>query len=109
MTLLLAVFLSPDDKTNLLIMLFSVLLCAVVLSVGLSTYLDYKVHISIYHYAHSNFKGAAEWNLTSEEVLDLKELFMIFDSDRDGVLTFIQVKNAINVLGKHIEGKNHIY
>ena len=36
--------------------------------------------------------------------MDLKELFMIFDSDKDGVLTFTQLKNAINVLGKHIEG-----
>lgn len=30
---------------------------------------------------------------------------MIYDSDKDGVLTFVQVKNAVNVLGKQIEGK----
>ena len=36
---------------------------------------------------------------------------MIYDSDNDGVLTFVQVKNAVNVLGKQIEGKssNHTY
>merc|ERR1712012_1313977 len=43
-----------------------------------------------------------EWNLTTEEVLDLKELFMIYDSDKDGVLTFVQVKNAVSILGKQI-------
>ena len=31
---------------------------------------------------------------------------MIFDTDNDGVLTFIQVKNALNVLGKRYKGKN---
>ena len=51
------------------------------------------------------FQETAAWNLTTEEVLDLKELFMIFDSDKDGVLTFTQVKNAIGVLGKPIRGE----
>ena len=31
---------------------------------------------------------------------------MIFDTDNDGVLTFVQVKNALNVLGKRYKGKN---
>ena len=53
------------------------------------------------------FQETAAWNLTTEEVLDLKELFMIFDSDKDGVLTFTQVKNAIGVLGKPIRGEYH--
>ena len=30
---------------------------------------------------------------------------MIFDSDKDGVLTFTQVKNAVGVLGKPIRGE----
>ena len=37
--------------------------------------------------------------------MDLKELFKIFDTDNDGVLTFLQVKNALNVYGKQITGK----
>ena len=53
------------------------------------------------------FQETAAWNLTTEEVLDLKELFMIFDSDKDGVLTFTQVKNAIGVLGKPMRGEYH--
>ena len=27
---------------------------------------------------------------------------MIYDSDKDGVLTFVQVKNAVSILGKQI-------
>ena len=45
-----------------------------------------------------------QWSLTTEEVLDLKELFMIFDTDQDGVLTFTQLKSVMGTLGIPIKG-----
>ena len=41
--------------------------------------------------------------------MDLKELFMIYDSDRDGVLTFTQLKNAMGILGKQIKGFKNLF
>ena len=40
-----------------------------------------------------------EWDLTEELVADLKEIFILFDKDTDGVLTIEQVYQAMNVMG----------
>ena len=40
-----------------------------------------------------------EWDLTEEMVADLKEIFILFDKDTDGVLTIEQVYQAMNVMG----------
>ena len=37
------------------------------------------------------------WNLTKEQVADLKEVFMLFDKDEDGVLTFHELEQ-VNIL-----------
>ena len=50
------------------------------------------------------YKENPQWNLTTEEVLDLKELFMIFDTDHDGVLTFSQLKSVMGTSGMQIKG-----
>ena len=47
------------------------------------------------------FPDVTQW---TEEVLDLKELFMIFDTDNDGVLTFTQLKSVMGTLGTQIKG-----
>ena len=40
-----------------------------------------------------------KWDLNEEIIGDLKEIFLMFDSDVDGVLTLDQVCQAIGVLG----------
>ena len=40
-----------------------------------------------------------QWDLTEEMVADLKEIFILFDKDTDGVLTIEQVYQAMNVMG----------
>merc|ERR1711953_801474 len=40
-----------------------------------------------------------KWDLNEEIIGDLKEIFLMFDSDVDGVLTIDQVYQAIGVLG----------
>ena len=62
-------------------------------------YLIVRIMSSIFYY-----KENPQWNLTTEEVLDLKELFMIFDTDHDGVLTFSQLKSVMGTLGMQIKG-----
>ena len=44
-------------------------------------------------------KEDPKWDLNEEIIGDLKEIFLMFDSDVDGVLTLDQVCQAIGVLG----------
>ena len=46
---------------------------------------------------------APEWDLTEETVTDLKEIFMMFDTDTDGLLTLDQVYQTFNVMGQKRE------
>ncbi|XP_023333383.1 calmodulin [Eurytemora carolleeae] len=43
-----------------------------------------------------------EWGLSEDIVNDMKELFMMLDTDQDGVLTFIEIKNVFRCLGKRL-------
>ena len=45
-----------------------------------------------------------EWDLSEEMVADLKEIFILFDKDTDGVLTIEQVYQAMNVMGMRRPG-----
>jgi len=42
---------------------------------------------------------APQWDLTEENVMDLKEIFIMFDTDVDGVISIDQVYQAMNVMG----------
>ena len=42
--------------------------------------------------------------MTEEIVADLKEIFILFDTDTDGVLTIEQVYQAMNVMGMRRPG-----
>ena len=66
--------------------------------VSLFTYLDLLI-------CTFNLKADPEWNLTREDVLNTKELFKIYDTDNDGVITFLQVKSAMKVLGHRYQGR----
>ena len=45
-----------------------------------------------------------QWDLSEEIVADLKEIFILFDTDTDGVLTIEQVYQAMNVMGMRRPG-----
>ena len=42
-----------------------------------------------------NIQEDPEWDLSEEMVGDLKEIFIMFDKDTDGVLTIEQVSQSI--------------
>ena len=44
--------------------------------------------------------------LTNTEISDYKELFMLYDKDEDGVLSFTQLCLAFRTLGVRIQGEN---
>ena len=46
-----------------------------------------------------------EWGLTEEQVQELKEVFMLFDKDEDGVLTFPELNVVMKSLGQRPTGK----
>ena len=46
-----------------------------------------------------------EWQLTEEQVSDFKEVFMLFDKDEDGVLTFPELNVVMKSLGQRPSGK----
>ena len=54
---------------------------------------------------HRNMQEDKEWDLSEEMVADLKEIFILFDKDTDGVLTIEQVYQAMNVMGMRRPGK----
>jgi len=41
-----------------------------------------------------------EWNLTSEQIADWKEAFMLFDRDEDGVLSFQELQVVMKSMGQ---------
>ena len=46
-----------------------------------------------------------EWQLTDEQVAEFKEVFMLFDKDEDGVLTFPELNVVMKSLGQRPSGK----
>ena len=60
-----------------------------------------SVEFNLYFYV---LKADPQWNLTREEVSSAKELFKIYDTDNDGVITYHQVKSAMKVLGHRFRG-----
>ena len=50
-----------------------------------------------------------EWQLTEEQVSDFKEVFMLFDKDEDGVLTFPELNVVMKSLGQRPSGKIFIF
>ena len=44
------------------------------------------------------------WSLSKETVADLKEVFMLFDKDEDGVLAFNELENVMKALGQRPAG-----
>jgi Ca2+-binding EF-hand superfamily protein len=47
-----------------------------------------------------------EWQLTPEQVAEFKEVFMLFDKDEDGVITFPEVIMVMKSLGQRPSGEN---
>ena len=48
-----------------------------------------------------------EWQLTNEQVAEYKEVFMLFDKDEDGVLSFPELAVVMKSLGQRPSGKIH--
>jgi len=46
-----------------------------------------------------------EWQLTNEQVAEFKEVFMLFDKDEDGVLTFPELNVVMKSLGQRPSGE----
>jgi Ca2+-binding EF-hand superfamily protein len=55
----------------------------------------------------------SEYMLAEEKVAEYKEVFMLFDKDHDGVLTFTELRTVMRTLGhRHqgeIDGEHLIY
>ena len=49
-----------------------------------------------------------EWQLTNEQVAEYKEVFMLFDKDEDGVLSFPELAVVMKSLGQRPSGKIHM-
>ena len=49
------------------------------------------------------------WCLSKDLVADLKEVFMLFDKDEDGVLTFSELDVVMKCLGQRTSGNFHQY
>ena len=45
-----------------------------------------------------------EWQLTDTQVAEYKEVFMLFDKDEDGVLTFPELNVVMKSLGQRPSG-----
>ena len=43
--------------------------------------------------------------MTEDELEDYKEVFMLFDKDQDGVLSFQELGGAMRTLGQRLSGK----
>ena len=50
-----------------------------------------------------------EWQLTDEQVAEYKEVFMLFDKDEDGVLTFPELNVVMKSLGQRPSGAYRAY
>ena len=60
--------------------------------------------LSLIHFADiSLFQD--EWQLTPEQVAEFKEVFMLFDKDEDGVITFPEVIMVMKSLGQRPSGE----
>ena len=46
-----------------------------------------------------------EYNLTEEQVAEYKNIFMLFDKDQDGVLTFTELGTVMRTLGHRHQGE----
>ena len=47
-----------------------------------------------------------EWQLSIEQVAEYKEVFMLFDKDEDGVLSFPELTVVMKSLGQRPSGKH---
>ena len=45
------------------------------------------------------------YKLSKEQVSDYKELFILFDKDENGVLSFTELQTAMKTLGQRISGQ----
>ena len=45
-----------------------------------------------------------KWPLSKEYLADLKEVFMLFDKDEDGVITFSELEVVMKCLGQRPSG-----
>ena len=59
-------------------------------------------------YANINLTFEDELKLSQSEVSDFKEVFLVFDRDVNGLLTFPQVCLAVKTLGIRIRGKQYL-
>ena len=50
-----------------------------------------------------------EWQLTDTQVAEYKEVFMLFDKDEDGVLTFPELNVVMKSLGQRPSGAFKAY
>ena len=55
-------------------------------------------------FSSSRFQN--EWQLSDEQVAEFKEVFMLFDKDEDGVLTFPELNVVMKSLGQRPSGES---
>ena len=47
------------------------------------------------------------YKLSKDQVSDCKELFILFDKDENGVLTFVELGNAMRTFGQRLPGGSY--
>ena len=65
---------------------------------------DLIVNIDLVSCSSSLLHHQDVWNLSKETVADLKEVFMLFDKDEDGVLSFPELEVVMKNLGQRPSG-----
>jgi Ca2+-binding EF-hand superfamily protein len=48
------------------------------------------------------------YKISKEQLADYKELFILFDKDMNGVLSFAELGTAMKTLGQRLPGKYHM-
>ena len=64
----------------------------------------FKIRANI-NLCFGSFFVQTEWQLTDEQVAEFKEVFMLFDKDEDGVLTFPELNVVMKSLGQRPSGE----
>ena len=68
---------------------------------------DLVNYFVLYLYRSENyFKD--KLGITSTQLSDFKDVFLLFDKDQDGVLSFLELTYAVKVLGIIMTGTNEL-
>ena len=71
-------------------MWFYLIMYAITMITKIKAFLCFELNMILKNIFKKN-QESPEWDLSEETIIDLKEIFMMFDTDVDGILTIDQV------------------